>query len=457
MCPTEKRCYPAKEQNVRNRLEELLEQNGSFQGYAYAYPHKLAYRPITPARSVHEVWADEDRRALFLYAHVPFCEMRCGFCNLLTTTHPEGALTTRYLDAFERQAAAVMTALGPNHQFARLAIGGGTPTFLNLAELDRLFGIINTALGDSAAGIPKAIEASPATVDREKIAFLIEQGITRMSLGVQSFDENEVQALGRRQRTDDVRCALGLMAGAGIDCINIDLIYGIPGQTVGSWKCSLEQALEFAPQEIYLYPLYVRPLTGLGRNGSNPTDERLTLYRAGRELLRARGYQQVSMRLFRSSSCPLPEAPIYCCQDDGMVGLGVGARSYTRAMHYSTEYAVGRAGVMEIIHDYCARSASRFEVVDYGCMLDATEQRRRYAIKTLLRAEGLNLTEYRAQFSSDAMYDLSQLNDLLAGGFATHEHDRLVLTSRGLECSDVIGPWLFSPAMRERMEDFALT
>lgn len=441
---------------MRDALNQWLEQGGPFQSYAYAYPHKTAYRPLAPPRSLREVWDAEDKSALFLYAHVPFCEMRCGFCNLLTTTHPQGTLTTRYLDALERQAETVAEALGDSRRFARLAIGGGTPTFLNLAEFARLFGILNQMLGASPAGIPKAIEASPATVDPEKIGFLLEQGVTRMSLGVQSFDEAEVRALGRMQRAADVRRALEMMNSAGIGCVNIDLIYGIPSQTVASWRRSLEQALEFAPEEIYLYPLYVRPLTGLDQVGSSPTDERLEFYRAGREFLLARGYQQISMRLFRAASCPLPDGPIYCCQDDGMVGLGVGARSYTRALHYSTEYAVGRAGVLEIINEFTSRTGTRFEVADYGCELDDGEQRRRYAIKTLLRADGLEFEDYRQRFGSSVLADLPQLTELLEGGFASNEGSRLALSSRGLECSDVIGPWLCSPAMRERMEEFAL-
>src|SRR5204863_10150177 len=163
-----------------------------------------------------------------------------------------------YLDAIERQAEALREALGPGARFARLALGGGTPTFLSLAELARLFEILNAAFRlTQIKTIPRVIEASPATVDKEKIAFLKTQGITRVSLGVQSFLEHEVRVLGRAQRTQEVRRSLGLLAAAEFNCLNVDLVYGIPGQTPENWRRSLDQALEFAPQEIYLYPLYV--------------------------------------------------------------------------------------------------------------------------------------------------------------------------------------------------------
>src|ERR1700677_982298 len=117
-----------------------------FQGYAYSYPHKLAYRPLDPALRLSSLWAGEDKSALFLYVHLPFCEMRCGFCNLFTTANPGGGMVAAYLDALERQAELMGDILKP-HRFLRAAIGGGTPTFLSVDEIVRLFGIIERHLG----------------------------------------------------------------------------------------------------------------------------------------------------------------------------------------------------------------------------------------------------------------------------------------------------------------------
>jgi coproporphyrinogen III oxidase-like Fe-S oxidoreductase len=437
-------------------LRALLAEAGPFQGYAYAYPHKTAYRALEPARPLQDVWVNEDKSALFLYAHVPFCEMRCGFCNLFTMTHPGQNRVTGFLDALSRQADAVAAALGSGARYARLALGGGTPTFLSVDELARLFAILNERFLSSTIHIPKAIEASPATVDEERIAFLISQRVTRVSLGVQSFIEREVRALGRAQNPRDVRRALGMLASANFKCVNIDLIYGIEGQTAESWRRSLDEALEFAPQEIYLYPLYVRPLTHLDQIGSHPTDRRLELYRAGRDFLLNQGYRQISMRLFRRESYAPLEGPVYCCQEDGMVGLGPGARSYTKALHHSSEYAVGRTGVVSVIEDYIGRTREQFSFADYGCELDLEEQQRRYLLKSLLRSDGLEVAEYHAFFRSDVFADFSRLAELVEEGVAVNDGKYLKLTAEGLELSDVIGPWLWSAAVREKMDGFAL-
>ena len=441
---------------MRESLRELLTRGGPFQGYAYAYPHKSAYRALDPPRALEEVWALENKEALFLYAHVPFCEMRCGFCNLFTMTHPGANRILAYLEALERQAEAVATALGPSAQFARLALGGGTPTFLSSGELARLFGILNTGFLGPGNGMPKAIEASPATVGEEKIALLKSERITRVSLGVQSFVESEIRSLGRVQRSADVRRALGLFSGADFKCVNVDLIYGIDGQTPESWRRSLEEALEYAPQEIYLYPLYVRPLTHLDRIGAHPSDARLHLYRAGRDFLLERGYHQVSMRLFRAREYSPPEGPVYCCQEDGMVGLGPGARSYTRALHYSTEYAVGRAGVLEVIEDFALRTRDQFAHADYGCELDTDEQKRRYVLKSLLRCDGLDAEAYRDWFGSEVFADFPELTELEQEGLVENAGGSLNLTPAGLELSDVIGPWLWSAAVQDKMDGFVL-
>src|SRR5262245_30852118 len=110
------------------KLAELLAES-PFQGYSYAYPHKTAYRALTPAVDLDELWAGERREALFLYLHVPFCEMRCAFCNLFTQARPPDDLVSTYLTALRRQACQVRAAL-PDARFARCAVGGGTPTYL---------------------------------------------------------------------------------------------------------------------------------------------------------------------------------------------------------------------------------------------------------------------------------------------------------------------------------------
>jgi oxygen-independent coproporphyrinogen-3 oxidase len=152
-------------------------------------------------------------------------------------------------------------------------------------------------------------------------------------LGIESFSEVDAHAMGRPQRADEVEQALTMLREAEFPVVNLDLIYGGESQTEASWLASVERAIAYQAEEVYLYPLYVRPLTGLGRQGRLWDDWRLLLYRAGRDRLLASGYEQVSMRMFQRRDSAAEPSPTYCCQSDGMVGLGCGARSYTRTLH----------------------------------------------------------------------------------------------------------------------------
>ncbi len=426
-----------------------------YEGYAYSYPHKTAYRHFEKPLALKEIWAGESRDALFLYIHIPFCEMRCGFCNLFTQVNAKESLVSRYLEKLKRQSEIVREAIGGS-RFVRVAIGGGTPTFLNCIELERLFEVAEKVMGATIKSVPVSIEVSPATVSEEKMALLAERGATRISIGIQSFIESETQAVGRSQRTAVVENALQLIRHEAFEILNIDLIYGMPEQTLESWLYSVNRALEYSPEEIYLYPLYVRPLTGLGRKSREWDDWRLTLYRAARDLLLREGYKQSSMRMFRSRYALPGNALPYRCQEDDMVGLGCGARSYTSELHYCTEYAVSASGIREIIEKYLENKEESFNRVEYGFRLNEEEKRRRYVIQSLLSEEGLNFDAYQKRFNSNPLADVSVLYELEQSGLATRDDEKYELTEAGLERSDQIGPALYSDEVRLLMQAFSL-
>ncbi|MGC5038623.1 STM4012 family radical SAM protein [Streptomyces sp. DT190] len=431
--------------------------DGPYQSYVYAYPHKTAYRPLPHRPALASLWAAEPKDALSLYLHIPFCEVRCGFCNLFTRIGAPDGLTGAYLDALERQADAVREALGDGDEvrFATAAFGGGTPTFLTAAELERLCDIAEHRMGADLRAVPLSVEASPATATADRLAVLAGRGATRLSLGVQSFVDSEARAAVRPQRRADVESALGRVRDARIPVLNIDLIYGIDGQTEDTWRRSLDAALAWRPEELYLYPLYVRPLTGLGRRGSglDPAwdEQRLRLYRAGRDHLLAHGYTQQSMRMFRRADAPPQGADDYACQTDGMIGLGCGARSYTAGLHYSFDYAVGMQEIRAIIDDYVA--ATDFSHAEVGYAMDAHEARRRHLLQSLLQAEGLRLDDYRARFGVAPADDFGPELAAFAerGWLADGDSETLRLSPEGLAHSDAVGPALFSPAVRAAM------
>lgn len=436
---------------------EPVRSDSPYQSYVYAYPHKSAYRPFTERPALADLWRGEDVSALSLYAHIPFCEMRCGFCNLFTRSTPPAEQVTAYLDALERQADAVAAALPEGAAFARAALGGGTPTYLTAEELTRVYDLTERAFGVDLSVLPTSVETSPATATPERLEVLDARGATRISMGVQSFVDSEAHAAGRPQKRAEVDRALAAIRAHSRADLNVDLIYGIDRQDARTWAYSLDTALEWAPEEVYLYPLYVRPLTGLGRRARAWDDHRLALYRQGRDHLLERGYEQVSMRMFRRADAPEAEGPEYCCQTDGMVGLGCGARSYTSTTHYSFDYAVGVGAVRSILADYVDRSGADFARAEVGFDLDDDERRRRHLLQSLLRTEGMDAAAYADRFGSRPEEDFSGVLATLDGrGWLERDGapDRIALSPEGLAHSDAIGPSFFSTAVTALMADY---
>lgn len=426
-----------------------------FEGYAYSYPHKHSYRKLEPI-SLHQLWKDEKKDALFLYIHLPFCEMRCGFCNLFTIANPQENVVDTYLETLSIQAKTLKEIIQPA-SFAQIAIGGGTPTFLELPQLEKLFSIIRY-LGAEPKEIPISFEMSPKTITPEKLHFLEQNGVDRVSIGIQSFLDEETKALGRPQKNKEVYEAIQLIRQYTFNTLNLDLIYGTYGQTPEAWKYSLEQAITFKPEEIFIYPLYVRALTGITKLNQNTEDHRIDLYHIAKDFLISAGYEQISMRLFRLKTIHSSKLPTnYSCQEDGMIGLGAGARSYTKNVHYSSEYAVARGNIKHIINDYIAKTATDFGFVDYGIQLPLQEQKRRFVIKSILHASGLNLERYKELYHTNVFSDFPQLNALLEDELAITENDQIMhLSSEGIDYSDAIGPWLYSDDIKERIQNFEL-
>jgi oxygen-independent coproporphyrinogen-3 oxidase len=210
---------------------------------------------------------------------------------------------------------------------------------------------------------------------------------------------------------------------------------------------------------VYLYPLYVRPLTGLARLAPLADREwdarRLELYRVGRDRLLENGYMQESMRMFRRKDAPDLGPDDYACQSDGMVGLGCGARSYTSDVHYSFDYAVDARQVRGIIDDFVGRTTDEFRYAECGIAMTDDERRRRHLLQSVLQAKGMPVDDYRQRFSADPDQHFGAvLGTWRRRGWLVDDDDTLRLTSAGLAYSDSLGPELFSTDVAAAMASY---
>ena len=443
-------------EDVRSRLAD-----GLYQGYAYSYPHKSAYRRLEPGLPLTDVWQAESGTARGLYVHIPFCDMRCGFCNLFTSVNRSSAAVDRYLAALETQSQVVADALG-HFETMSLTIGGGTPTYLSARQLDRLFDSLSAYFAVDFDRLDSIVETSPETATSDRLRILESFGVKRISIGVQSFADEELRALGRPSRARQSVNALDAIRHHDFACLNIDLIYGAHNQTSESWTNTVRTALRWEPEEIFLYPLYVRALTGLDGRAQVADRHRQKLYQAGRDVLLQAGYEQLSMRMFAKRQTPDGRCASGSASgesgdaDRSLVGLGCGARSRTSRMHYSTEYAVGRKSVTDIITAYCEADPTEFAHVRYGVELDKTERLHRMFVRNVLTRDGLDLTVAERVHGRIPAHLRILLSHLVSLKMFTQQDDHVVPTAKGLMHADAIGPLFYSRQMTDRMAGFKL-
>ena len=199
-----------------------------------------------------------------VYVHVPFCLTRCHYCDFVTYTGMEG-LRRPYAAALLEEAAMAAAALGPAPPaVTSVFVGGGTPTLLPPGDLARLLGRLAELL-PFAPGAEVTVEANPETVDAAMADGLAGAGVTRVSMGAQSFDDRVLAALGRVHDAARVGAAVATLRAAGVPAVNLDLIYGGPGEDAASWSATLAAAVALEPEHLSAYALTIEPATKFGR------------------------------------------------------------------------------------------------------------------------------------------------------------------------------------------------
>ena len=282
-----------------------------------------------------------DPPPLGLYLHIPFCERKCPYCDFNTYAGMEAqhqatvnALCAEMERWSERLAARTVTTV---------FVGGGTPTVLAAAQLEQLFAALHRHFRVAPAA-EITCEANPGTVDRAKFVLLRALGVNRLSMGVQSFQPEELRFLGRIHSVEDVYTAYAAARQAGFANINLDFIFGLPGQQEADWQATLDQALALAPEHLSLYSLIVEPETPLfhwvesGRSAAPDEDMAATLYEMALAQLDARGYLQYEVSNWarrtdrEAAQTPTPQ---WACQhnliywrNEEYLGIGPGAHSH---------------------------------------------------------------------------------------------------------------------------------
>ena len=367
-----------------------------------------------------------------VYVHIPFCASRCSYCDFFSTLRLD-EVGHDYVEALIAEARLRKAELN-GKPVKTLYMGGGTPSQLPLPLLARLIDGLKATL-DLNAVQEFTLEANPDDVTPEWCAAVRALGVNRVSMGVQSFQDAVLRLVGRRHTARQAIDAVASLRHAGIDNISIDLIYGLPGQTLETWAESVRQAVDLRPQHISAYGLTYEPGTRLwqqrecGEVVEASEDQYLDMYRILVGMLQMAGYEHYEISNFalpgyrsRHNSSYWNETPY--------LGLGAAAHSYDGTMRRSNHA------------DLCGY-IRRITSGQPACQVEDLAWWERYDERVMLglrTADGVDAHRLRSDFGDKAWahFVSEARRHIDAGNMICTDDGRYILTSEGIVLSDSV-------------------
>jgi putative oxygen-independent coproporphyrinogen III oxidase len=267
---------------------------------------------------------------LALYVHVPWCVRKCPYCDFNSHVRPAVLPEKAYVDALLADLRRDLGGIG-DRPLTSIFIGGGTPSLLSASAVGRLLRGVRDEV-DCEPNLEVTLEANPGAVEMGDLAGYRQAGVNRLSLGVQSFNNQILQALGRIHSAQEAERAVGLAKLAGFTRINLDLMFGLPGQTLGMARDDLQTALQMDVEHLSYYQLTLEPNTAFHRSPpALPDEEQIwEIQQQGHALLRHGGYGQYEVSAFSRTDAQCRHNLNYWRFGDY---LGIGAGAHGKLSH----------------------------------------------------------------------------------------------------------------------------
>ena len=281
-------------------------------------------------------------RSFGIYVHVPFCSVRCGYCDFNTYTTDElgeGATRASYAETASSELGRVGDVLRDRPPVETVFFGGGTPTQLPAADLVRVLRAVDDTFG-LVPGAEVTTEANPDSVTPESLAMLREGGFTRISFGVQSAVQHVLATLDRTHDPARVPEAVRWAREAGFEQVSVDLIYGTPGESIDDWRTSLEHAISLEPDHVSAYALIVEKGTAFARRVARgevpmPDDDAMAdKYVLADELLAAAGFSWYELSNWSRDEASQCLHNVLYWRSDNWWGIGPGAHSHVGGVRW---------------------------------------------------------------------------------------------------------------------------
>lgn len=369
-----------------------------------------------------------------LYLHFPFCVRRCDYCVFNSGIHPDENEIEKYVTSLCRELE-LRAALSPPAAVNTIYFGGGTPSLMGMALLERIISKIKS-LFSVTDGAEVTLEANPATTTRavEMLSGALRAGVTRLSVGVQSLNDEELALLGRAHNADEATSFFKSAKAAGFASVSLDLIYGFPGQTIDSWKKTLSSALLLNPDHISLYcleiergsKLYEKVSVGALEPASD--DAQARMYDSTIDILSAAGFNHYEISNWAKSGHKSRHNLSYWTGAD-YLGVGVSACGFIGGWRYSNVNAM---------NEYNGKSAAGIIPLDTAEKLSMRSRLRELAVMKFRTME-ITPSDFLDSFNAQDVSELTQsLEELAAQGMIEKKSGTFFIPRNMLFVSDEI-------------------
>ena len=362
-------------------------------------------------------------RELGIYIHIPFCKSKCYYCDFISYDNKQDFMEL-YIDTLVEE---IKTSNINEYKIKTVYIGGGTPSILSDEQISKIVNTINCKLED----VEFTIEANPGTVTKEKLENYIKLGINRLSIGLQSTNDELLKNIGRIHNYQQFLNTYNLAREVGFKNINIDLMLGLPNQTLEVLKESVNDVIKLQPEHISIYSLILEENTKLEEmvmrgNVKLPNEEcERQMYWEMKKLLEEAGYIHYEISNYAKKGYK-SNHNVDCWNQKEYIGFGVAAHSYINKKRYSNE-----RNIEKYLKDYTKKIIHENQTKE--------DQMKEYMLLGLRKIEGIKISKFKEKFVENPIFVYrKELNKLVEEELIQIEENSIKLTNKGLDFANIV-------------------
>jgi oxygen-independent coproporphyrinogen-3 oxidase len=370
--------------------------------------------------------------ALGIYIHIPFCLSKCPYCDFNSIVLDSG-LAEEYVKSLLKEIQAFSESQAVSMVAKTIYFGGGTPSILKASQLSEILETVFSSF-KVKPDAEISLEANPGTLTKEKVKKLRNLGFNRASLGVQSFGDKELKILGRAHNSKQAIKSYQILRN-NFNNLSLDLIFGIPGQSLKTWRENLNMALKLRPEHVSVYNLTIEEGTPFyylwkqGKLGLPDEEEVREMYLEGINLLKAQGYRQYELSNFACKGFECQHNLRYWLGKE-YIGFGAGAHSYFQGVRW---------GNIRGIKEYVELSEKNSLLIDFRERLTESQKINEFILLGLRMTEGIDLKKLKEDLNFDLeKFKKEEVGELIKKKFLKKEKGRLRLSRKGILVSDSI-------------------